>query len=113
MERTFTILKPDTVAAGKVGAVLAAIEKAGFKIRAMKMLQVKLYDAERERLHSILRDNILTTEVRRNGIGGIDPERFERSIDQVAEDFKFQKRPQASDIFDDQFLPPLNGRLIN
>lgn len=70
-------------------------------------------DLELERLRSILRDNILTGEVRRNGIGGIDPARFERSIDQVAEDFKFQKRPQASDIFDDQFLPPLNGRLIN
>jgi NitT/TauT family transport system substrate-binding protein len=70
-------------------------------------------DLELERLRSILRDNILTSEVRRNGIGGIDPARFERSIDQVAEDVKFQKRPQASDIFDDQFLPPLNGRLIN
>ena len=62
---------------------------------------------------AILRDNILTSEVKRNGIGAIDPARFERSIDQVGEDFKFQKRPQASDIFDDQFLPPLNGRLIN
>jgi NitT/TauT family transport system substrate-binding protein len=70
-------------------------------------------ELELERLQSILRDNILTGEVRRNGIGGIDPARFERSIDQVAEDFKFQKRPQASDIFDDQFLPPLSGRLIN
>ena len=70
-------------------------------------------DLELERLQSILRDNILTGEVRRNGIGGIDPERFERAIDQVAEDFKFQKRPQTSDIFDDQFLPPLDGRLIN
>ena len=68
-------------------------------------------DLELERLQSILRDNILTSEVRRNGIGAIDPARFERSIDQVGEDFKFQKRPQASDIFDDQFLPPLNGRL--
>ena len=70
-------------------------------------------DLELERLHSILRDNVLTGEVRHSGIGGIDPARFERSIDQVAEDFKFQKRPQASDIFDDQFLPPLDGRLIN
>ena len=68
---------------------------------------------ELERLHTILRDNILTGEVKRNGIGGIDPASFERSIEQVAEDFKFQKRPQASDIFDDQFLPPLNERLIN
>jgi NitT/TauT family transport system substrate-binding protein len=70
-------------------------------------------EQELERLRTILRDNILTGDVKRNGIGGIDPARFERSIEQVAEDFKFQKRPQASDIFDDQFLPPLNGRLIN
>ncbi|WP_035726783.1 ABC transporter substrate-binding protein [Bradyrhizobium murdochi] len=70
-------------------------------------------DLELERLQSILRDYVLTSEVKRNGIGAIDPARFERSIDQVADDFKFQKRPQASDIFDDQFLPPLNNRLIN
>jgi NitT/TauT family transport system substrate-binding protein len=70
-------------------------------------------EQELERLRTILRDNILTGDVKHNGIGGIDPARFERSIEQVAEDFKFQKRPQASDIFDDQFLPPLNGRLIN
>ena len=48
---------------------------------------------------AILRDNILTSEVKRNGIGGIDPARFERSIDQIAEDFKFQKRPQAARHF--------------
>ena len=70
-------------------------------------------DLELERLNAILRDNILTGEVRRNGLGGIDIARFERSIDQLAEDFKFQKRPVAADIFDDQFLPPVNGRLIN
>jgi NitT/TauT family transport system substrate-binding protein len=70
-------------------------------------------DLELERLRVIIRDNILTGEVRHNGIGGIDFARFERSIDQMAEDFKFQKRPAATDIFDDSFLPPLNGRLIN
>jgi NitT/TauT family transport system substrate-binding protein len=70
-------------------------------------------ELELERLRTVMRDNILTGEVKRNGIGGIDPARFERSIDQIAEDFKFQKRPQATDIFDDSFLPPLNGRLIN
>jgi NitT/TauT family transport system substrate-binding protein len=70
-------------------------------------------DLELERLQTILRDNLLTNEVKRNGLGAIDPARFERAIDQVAEDFKFQKRPQASDIFDDQFLPPIEGRLIN
>jgi NitT/TauT family transport system substrate-binding protein len=70
-------------------------------------------DLELDRLRTVIRDNILTGEVKRNGIGGIDPARLERSIDQIAEDFKFQKRPAAADIFDDAFLPPLNGRLIN
>ena len=70
-------------------------------------------DLELERLHSVIRDNIVTGEVRRNGIGGIDPARLDRSIDQLAEDLKFHKRPAAADIFDDSFLPPLGGRLIN
>ena len=70
-------------------------------------------DLELERWHAVIRDNILTTEVRRNGIGGIDPVRFERSVDQIAEDFKFQKRPAAADIFDDSFLPAPCGRMIN
>jgi NitT/TauT family transport system substrate-binding protein len=70
-------------------------------------------ELELERLRAVISDNILTSEVKRNGIGGIDPARFERSIDQMAEDFKFQKRPSAADIFDDSFLPPLGGRLIN
>ena len=52
-------------------------------------------DLELERLQSILRDNILTSEVKRNGIGAIDPARFERSIDQVGEDSSFRsgRRP--------------------
>ncbi|WMT76028.1 ABC transporter substrate-binding protein [Bradyrhizobium sp. Ash2021] len=70
-------------------------------------------DLELERLRTVISDNILTGEVKHNGIGGIDTARFERSIDQIAEDFKFQKRPTAADIFDDTFLPPLNGRLID
>ena len=70
-------------------------------------------DLELERLNTVIRDNILTGEVKHNGLGGIDAARFERSIDQVAEDFKFQKRPSAADIFDDSFLSPLNGRLVN
>jgi NitT/TauT family transport system substrate-binding protein len=70
-------------------------------------------DLELERLQTVMRDNILTGEVRRNGIGGIDPARLERAMDQLAEDLKFQKRPSPTDIFDDSFLPPLGGRLIN
>jgi NitT/TauT family transport system substrate-binding protein len=70
-------------------------------------------DLELERLRTVIADNILTPEVKHNGLGGIDATRLDRSIDQVAEDFKFAKRPSAADIFDDSFLPPLGGRLIN
>lgn len=72
-----------------------------------------LRELEVERLRVVLRDNIMTPEVRRNGLGGIDPARFDRSIEQLAEDFKFHKRPAAADVFDGSFLPPLDGRLIN
>jgi NitT/TauT family transport system substrate-binding protein len=70
-------------------------------------------ELELERLQTLIGDNILTGEVRRDGIGGIDPARFNRSIDQMAEDYKFRKRPLPADIFDDSFLPPPGGRLIN
>lgn len=70
-------------------------------------------ELESERLRAIIGDNILTAEVKHHGIGGIDTRRFERSIDQIAEDFKFQKRPTAADIFDDTFLPPPDGRGVN
>src|SRR5438094_9548324 len=40
MEKTFTILKPDTVKAGSTGAIIGQLEKQGFRIRAMKMLHL-------------------------------------------------------------------------
>jgi NitT/TauT family transport system substrate-binding protein len=109
--------KPEAVK-GFVRAVIGGVnltikDPAGAAAEVANRMDGGSKDLELERLRSILRDNILTSEVKRNGLGIIDPARFERSIDQVGEDFKFQKRPQASDIFDDQFLPPLNGRLIN
>ncbi len=70
-------------------------------------------ELELERFNTVLSDNILTGEVKRNGLGGDHPVRLERSIGQIAEDFKFNKRPSAADIFDDSFLPPVQGRLVN
>ena len=39
-DRTLTILKPDAVAAGKVGAILAQLEREGFRFLAMKRLRL-------------------------------------------------------------------------
>jgi nucleoside-diphosphate kinase len=38
MSRTFSIIKPDAVRKGDAGAILAVIDKAGFKIVAVKKL---------------------------------------------------------------------------
>lgn len=46
METTFAIIKPDAVAAGHAGAILAEIEKAGFRIRAMRMTRLSKPQAE-------------------------------------------------------------------
>jgi NitT/TauT family transport system substrate-binding protein len=113
----FAIAKPEAVK-GLLRAVIAGTQLA---IReperavddVVGQMDGGLRDLELERLRTVISDDILTGEVQRNGIGGIDPARLDRSIDQIAEDFKFRRRPTPSDIFDDSFLPPLNGRLIN
>jgi len=70
-------------------------------------------DLELARLRAVIADNLLTDEVKRSGIGGIDPARFARSVEQLAEDVKFRAKPTPADIFDDAFLPASSGRLIN
>lgn len=46
MERTFAIIKPDAVAAGQTGEILALTQKAGFKVVGMKMRRLSQLDAE-------------------------------------------------------------------
>jgi NitT/TauT family transport system substrate-binding protein len=113
----FAAAKPDAVK-GFVRALIAGINATVKQpARAAEEATSRIDDGDRdlelERLRTVLLDNILTDEVRRNGLGGIDTARLERSIDQIAQDFKFRKRPVVGDIFDDRFLPPLEGRLIN
>jgi NitT/TauT family transport system substrate-binding protein len=70
-------------------------------------------DLELERLRATIADNIVTDDVKRNGLGGIDDNRFVAGISQIAEDYEFRKRPLPSDIFDDAFLPPVSARKVN
>ena len=46
MERTFAMIKPDAVAAGSVGPILARIAEEGFRVIGMRMLRMSLRDAE-------------------------------------------------------------------
>ena len=55
-KRTFTMIKPSTVAEGVAGAILALIQEAGFHIVAMKITQLtpqqasKFYEIHKERV---------------------------------------------------------------
>ena len=55
MERTLTILKPDSVAAGKSGAILAHLEKEGFRFVGLRRARLSreqaraFYAVHRER----------------------------------------------------------------
>ncbi|MBL7774264.1 MAG: nucleoside-diphosphate kinase [Chitinophagaceae bacterium] len=42
---TFTMIKPDAVKAGHIGAILAKINEAGFRIKAMKMTKLSMEKA--------------------------------------------------------------------
>jgi nucleoside-diphosphate kinase len=54
-ERTLAICKPDSVSAGKAGAILARLEEEGFRIRGLKKLRLaadqarEFYAVHRER----------------------------------------------------------------
>jgi nucleoside-diphosphate kinase len=45
-QRTFSIIKPDAVRAGNAAAILAEIQKAGFKIVAIKKISISRAQAE-------------------------------------------------------------------
>ena len=55
MERTLTIIKPDSVKAGNTGNILAHLEKEGFRIAALRMTHLSreqagaFYEVHKER----------------------------------------------------------------
>lgn len=46
LQRTFSIIKPDAVSNGLAGAILAEIDKAGFRIVAIKKQSISKREAE-------------------------------------------------------------------
>jgi NitT/TauT family transport system substrate-binding protein len=68
-------------------------------------------ELELERLNLVIRENIMTPEVKKNGFGAIDPARFARAIEQTAIAYRFKEdRPAVEDIFNTSYLPPLETR---
>jgi NitT/TauT family transport system substrate-binding protein len=60
-----------------------------------------------------IRENVVTPEVRSNGLGAVDPARLEEAIAQIALGYTFKSRPKADAVFDPSFLPPAAERRVN
>jgi NitT/TauT family transport system substrate-binding protein len=70
-------------------------------------------DLELERLRMAIRENIVTPEVRANGLGGVDPARLANAIDQIGLTYNFKTKLDSATIFDPTFLPPPTERRVN
>ena len=112
----FAEAHPEAVKAFVAVTVRAYLETAKDPAAAVKHVlnhnDVAREEVELERLQMALAQNIITDEVRANGFGGVDMERLERSIDQIADTYEFTNRPMASDVFDPQYLPPEADRMV-
>lgn len=98
------------VRATLAGIRLAAKDSAKATDDVLAQMSGASRDIELERLRTTLNDNILTDEVKKNGIGFVEAARFERGLSQIAEDHEFRKKPSLTDILDDGFLPPPTAR---
>jgi NitT/TauT family transport system substrate-binding protein len=57
-------------------------------------------------------DLVESPTVMKNGLGGIDPQRFAASIEQTAKVYGLKSAPAADTLFDSAFLPPQAERMI-
>jgi NitT/TauT family transport system substrate-binding protein len=66
-----------------------------------------------ERLRMAIRDNVVTPEVRADGLGAVDSARLAQAIDQIALAHPFKVKPKPEDIFDPAFLPSAAARKLD
>lgn len=82
-------------------------------VAAIKKREPLLNEAiEVERLQMAIATSILTEDVKRNGIGGVRPDRLQRNIDLVTEGFSLPRKVPAEQVFTDKFLPAAAERML-
>jgi len=69
-------------------------------------------DIELARLKLALNCCIATKNVLKNGYGGVDPARLERTIALISEGYGLPRKPTVAEMFDDSFLPPQKDRML-
>ena len=73
---------------------------------AMKREPLLKPDIERERLQSMLKNDINVAEAAKIGLGDVDDERLKRTIKIVVDANGLPRTPAPNEVFDRRFLPP-------
>lgn len=76
--------------------------------------QSKLMDrnAEKIRLEVAMERMFITPEVEKAGLGSVDPQRLEKTLQQTAKGFGLKGDPKVADIYTDEYLPPVADRQV-
>ncbi|WP_292286815.1 ABC transporter substrate-binding protein [Marivita sp.] len=69
-------------------------------------------DLEQRRLELSIEANVATEYAMENGMGGIEADRMEKALEQLAETYEFQNEPDASLYFTDAYLPDASARML-
>jgi NitT/TauT family transport system substrate-binding protein len=67
---------------------------------------------ELKRLQLAIGANMVNAEVKRDGLGTIDPARMQRAIDQLVQAFELAAKPTVPQVFDSSYLPPAAVRKL-
>jgi len=82
-------------------------------IEALKKRDPLINEAvELERLNMVLKDNVLTADVKANGMGVIRKDRMAKAIEQLSDAFALGKVPAVEDVFTDAYMPAKADRML-
>ncbi|MGP9766227.1 ABC transporter substrate-binding protein [Halomonas sp. AOP13-D3-9] len=69
-------------------------------------------EMETRRLKLAIDGVVDTPEVRENGVGGVDDQRLEQSIQLVADAYELESIPTPDQVFNSNYLPPQEERML-
>ena len=69
-------------------------------------------ETEAERLKMTVDNYVFTPWVKANGVGGIDPARMAKAIDQIGLTFTYKNKPKVEDVFLTDLLPAQTDRRL-
>jgi NitT/TauT family transport system substrate-binding protein len=108
--------KRDQVAAFNRAVVKGIRDCIADQATAVKLVlarnDVARQETETERLKMCIDNYVLTPYVKTNGVGGIDPARLAKAIDQIGLTFTYKNKPKPEDVFLTDLLPGAADRRL-